>query len=331
MLVSKQLSVGWRVAAVGLWTAGVTAVGVLLAWAGGVAGLWDWPPRPSSAFGVALGLLLAAIVAFEMGLYFRKVFRRIKRVGTARRWMWVHLWLGLVGLPVALVHAGFGFGGPLPAVTLGLFVATIASGVWGLLLQQWLPEKLLDEIPDETVASQADETARYYLGRRLPDPAGGPGVTDHTGEVYRLVEALVKPPPEPDELFAPPPAAAQHLGATAAALRAEPLLDGKPAADLVAFRDDVLVPYLEHGAASGSPIAARSESGRRFARLRALVPAEAQAVMDRLEILADVRRRWDTERRINGWLHGWVPVHLLLSVAMTGMMVVHAVRALKYW
>src|SRR5438270_1999564 len=92
------------------------------------------------------------------------------------RW---HIWLGLVCLPVVIVHAGFGFGGPLTSVTLLLFLLVTASGVWGLVMQQWLPQKLLSEIPDETVASQINLVGEY-----------------HAAEALRLVDALVTAPPE---------------------------------------------------------------------------------------------------------------------------------------
>ncbi|MBX9579573.1 MAG: hypothetical protein K2X87_04625, partial [Gemmataceae bacterium] len=70
---------------------------------------------------------------------------------------------------------------------------------------------------------------------------------------------------------------------------------------------------------------------REFARLRAAVPAAAHGAAGRLEELADLRRQWDHERRLAFWLHNWLAVHLPLSVAMTGLMLVHAARALKYW
>ena len=146
-----------------------------------------------------------------------------------------------------------------------------------------------------------------------------------------MVEALLKPPVEPDDLFAPPPPAARGIGVLSAAPRADPVVSGKPAEDVRAFLRDDLIPYLRRGRKSHSPLAAWSESARRFTRLRMVVPANAHAVVARLEKLADVRRRWDREVRINFWLHNWVPVHVGLSVAMTGFMLVHAARALKYW
>lgn len=331
MLVSKSWSVRKRVRAVLLGTTALVLFGVVGPCVGAARGWWGWP-QPSSWYGVALGLVGGLIVLFEMALYPRKLCRRWRflpaSLWSPKWWMRAHVALGLVCLPTVMVHAGYGLGGPLSCATMVLFLGVIASGVWGLVLQQWLPQKLLEEVPDETVASQADVAARYYLGRE--PPGSGEPTGDPTGEVYRLVEAFLEPPPEPDELLTP-----LRLGGTsggaAATTRMEPLVSGQPAQDLVAFRDKALVPYLERGRRSGSPLASQTESDRQFAQLRAIVSAEARPLIDRLAELADLRRRWDHQARISRLLHNWIPVHLGLSVAMTGLMLVHAVRALKYW
>lgn len=309
MLVGKRRSLRGRVAAILLWTAGITlAVGLLLVAAGG------WPPKSSSPLGVFLGFVGGAIVLFEMALLPRKWLRWLRLVRT-RVWMRLHIWLGLVCLPVILVHAGLGFGGPLPAVTLTLFLLVIASGIWGLVMQQWLPEKLLDEAPAETIASQTDFVGDY-----------------HAEEAIRLVEGLTNLPPEVDELFEANGARAG--GAKVVALvgvtRGQPVVIGQPALELAAFRDGVLVPYLR-GEHPNSPLATRAEAERRFTQLREAVPEAAIPAIDRLGHLADLRRQWDYQVRLNRWLHNWLAVHLPLSIMMTGLMIVHAVRALKYW
>ena len=126
-----------------------------------------------------------------------------------------------------------------------------------------------------------------------------------------LISALVTVPPEAES--------------------AEPVVSGPLAAELVTFRDDVLLPYLHGGDQSRSPLASPSDAVLRFARLREAVPAGARDTLDRLQELADLRRRWDAQARLHFWLHNWLLLHLPLSVAMTTLMVLHAVRALKFW
>lgn len=293
MLVGKTRSVRGRVAVILFTTAATTAVGVALAAVGAVAGLWPWPPPPSSPLGVLLGLVAGAIVFFEMALVPRKWFRG-KRLGATRVWMRWHIRLGLACLPVVLVHAGFGFGGPLTTATLVLFLLVTFSGVWGHVMQQWLPQKILAEVPQETIASQIDFVGDY-----------------HAVEAVRLVESLVTAPPEAES--------------------AEPAVLGSPAAELLAFRDKLLLPYLRGSGGGRSPLASRAEAETRFSQLRASVPEVAGPTVERLRELADLRRQWDSQARMYFWLHNWLLVHLPLSVAMSALMVVHAVRALKYW
>jgi hypothetical protein len=302
VLVGKDRSVGRRVRDILLATAVVTVAGIVVAWVGGLVGLWDWPPKPSSGFGVFLGLVGGAIVLFEMALLGRKWLRG-RRLGAMKVWMKWHVWLGLVCLPVILIHAGFGFGGPLTTITLVLFLLVTASGIWGLVMQQWLPQKMLAEIPGETVASQTDEAMKW-----------------HAAEADRLMRQLVEVPPEFDERIS-----------TAARAGLGPVVTGAPAAVLRSFTERVLIPYLEGEASRRSPLASRAETVRRFALLRESLPVAAHDTLTRLEELCDLRRRWDGLEWLNAWLHNWLVVHLPLSVAMTVLMLVHAVRALKYW
>ncbi len=335
MLVKKQYSVGRRIATVLVGTALITVLFVLLPIYGASRGWWGWP-QPSSPLGVSLGLMGGLIILFEMALYPRKLARRYKGFPQAlwspRLWLRLHVGLGLLCFPIIVIHAGYGFGGPLTRVTLILFLLTIVSGVWGLVVQQWLPQKLLNEYPEETVASQVDTVAGWYVGRRTG--VGHTGGRDRSGEAYRLLDSLIQEPAEVGELLTPVGTAAgidDSPEAGAAPLRYEPLVTGLPAQELEAFLIADLIPYLESGAASGSLLVTRAASERRFARLREKVPVDALPALDRLEVLAHLRRTLDDQVRINRWLHSWIPVHLLLSVAMTGLMLVHAIRALKYW
>lgn len=293
MLLGKTRPVNERIWAIVFATLGVTLAGVAFAAAGAAAGAWAWPPQPSSPFGVACGVVGGLIVFFEMAILPRKWFRG-QRFGRTRLWMQLHVWMGLICLPVILVHAGFGFGGPLATTTLILFLLVTFSGVWGLIMQQWLPQKILEEIPGESIASQIP-----WLGNSLAD------------EAARRITELVTVPPEAES--------------------AEPVVRGTLAAELVAFRDTVLIPYLEEGDRSRSPLTTPADAEQRFARLREAVPPEARQTLDRLQELADLRRRWDTQAHLHFWLHNWLLLHLPLSVAMSSLMVLHAVRALKFW
>lgn len=293
MLLGKTQPVRKRVLNILFATAGVTLAGVAFAVAGNVVGLWPWPPPPSSPLGILCGVVGGLIVVFEMLILPRKWYRG-KRLGRTRAWMALHIWMGLICLPIIMIHAGFGFGGWLTTITFSLFLAVTVSGIWGLIMQQWLPQMLLEDVPGETVASQINRMGDY-----------------HADEADRLITALVTVPPEAEY--------------------ATPIISGPLAAELVAFRDDVLLPYLQDGSRSRSPLTTPTDAEQRFGRLREAVPDEARKTLDRLQELADLRRRWDFQARVNFWLHNWLLFHLPLSVAMSSLMVLHAIRALKFW
>jgi hypothetical protein len=271
-------------------------------WVGATAGWWDWPSVSSSA-GVLLGFAAGFIVLFEMLLWPRKWFRGT-RLGATRAWMRLHVWIGLLSLPVVVIHSGFALGGSLSALTMILFLVVIASGVWGLALQQWLPQKLLADVSSETVAGLTTHAMHQYAEeckQRVLGLMAGDGVGDEKGSHGVTAAATLSP-------------------ATAGVYDA-----------LATFQAERLGPYLEGGRRSGSPLAARGEVDRQFARLRASLPAPAHSVLDRMKELTDLRRQWDDQLRITWWLHNWLLVHLPASVAMTAFMLVHAVVALKYW
>jgi hypothetical protein len=307
VLIGNSNSVTNRVTTIGLATAGVTFGVVGLAAAGALLGLWEWPPRPWSPFGVGCGLIGGAIIFFEMAILPRKWLRG-RRLGATVLWMQFHIWLGLLSLPVVLVHSGFGFGNPLTAVTLALFLAVIASGLWGHIMQQWLPRRMLAEVPNETIAARVDFTGSY-----------------HASEAARIITELTGAEEEPGAHEHE----ADHAGGEGPTGPAA--VTGQTAGELCWFAEKLLLPYLRTGWRSRSPLAARGEAERRFAEFRELTPEEAHPALERLEALCELRRQWDALVRINFWLHNWLVVHLPLSVTMTGLMVLHAVRALKYW
>lgn len=120
------------------------------------------PASGSTSLGLVLGIVAAGIIAFEMLLWARKRLRRL-RLGSAKRWMFWHVWLGIACLPISVAHSGFRLGGTLPAAVLLLCMSVVVSGIWGLILQQVLPRRLLDEFPDETIETEIDNVISAEL------------------------------------------------------------------------------------------------------------------------------------------------------------------------
>jgi hypothetical protein len=147
--------VAYLVAAVAVF--GSPAIG----WYGAARVGWVEWPSGSTRLGLFLGLLAAVIIAFEMLIWPRKALRG-RRLGRTRAWMYWHVWLGLASVPLAIIHAGFRFGGPLTALVLALFLIVIVSGVWGLGMQQVLPHKLLHGFAAETIEPQVNQVMKVH-------------------------------------------------------------------------------------------------------------------------------------------------------------------------
>jgi hypothetical protein len=60
------------------------------------------------------------------------------------------------------------------------------------------------------------------------------------------------------------------------------------------------------------------------------LPAAAHATLDDLEDICDEARQLRKQEQLHHWLHGWLLVHIPLSLALILLGGVHAVMALRY-
>src|SRR5262245_58001949 len=117
--------------------------------------------------GGSLPGLVYGIVGFAFMIFAGLLGARRKvptwRIGRGTAWMRAHIWLGLLSLPLILLHGGFRLGGLLTTVLMILFAAVWVSGIVGLLLQQTLPRLMLTRVPLETVYEQIDAIVLQLL------------------------------------------------------------------------------------------------------------------------------------------------------------------------
>ncbi len=128
------------------------------------SGSWHWPGGGSPP-GFAYGALGGAIILFEMLLWPRKSLWRGWRLGRTKWWMTGHIWLGLLALPLLLLHGGFHFNpatSTLAAVLMWLLVVVVGSGIFGLVVQNIVPRLMLERLPAETITSQIDRVLAQY-------------------------------------------------------------------------------------------------------------------------------------------------------------------------
>jgi hypothetical protein len=76
----------------------------------------------------------------------------------------------------------------------------------------------------------------------------------------------------------------------------------------------------------GDPERAKSA----FAALRRLMPPVAHPALDDLLSICDETRQLMRQELLHRWLHGWLLVHIPLSLALILLGAIHAVMALRY-
>lgn len=283
-------------------------------------------PGGSSRPGLVFGILGGLIILFEMLLWVRKKYR-VVRIGRAKVWMKAHIWLGLFCVPLLVLHSGFRWWNlALSGVLMAVFFVVIASGIWGLALQQVLPTIMLDEIPAETIRSQIDYVLRQLLdeARRLVRVTCGQGDRGFTQSDMAALGAG-------DQTFL-------VIGAVRTAGRVQgKVLQTRTQAMMVmgseplqVFFEQNIVPFFEAKSVSRQPLASSKRSAAMFRELKTWIDPAAHGVVDTLESLCDQRRQFARQARLHAWLHGWLCVHLPLSVALLVLMIIHIVYALKY-
>ncbi len=106
-----------------------------------------------STMGLIYGSIGSAFMLFAGALGARKKVP-IWRLGRTQSWMRGHLWLGTLSFPIILFHAGFHFGIGLTRVIMWMFVVVFVSGIFGAVLQHYMPRFTTEHIPMETIYEQ---------------------------------------------------------------------------------------------------------------------------------------------------------------------------------
>src|ERR1700730_8835549 len=257
-------------------------------------------PMGGTALGLAFGSFGFAFMIFAALLGARKKVP-VWRVGRAQTWMRGHLWLGLLSLPLSWFHPGFRYVHGLTAVLMTLLIIVVASGLFGAALQHYMPRVMTREITMETIYEEI-EHVRAQLREEAEEL-----FTQATAEAAKA-------------------AAAGGAGSTVTSVAARE----DEAAPLRNFFDEELGPFLDRPGARGHALADQAQSRSAFAQLRTLVPPALHATLEDLESLCEEERQLSLKARLHLWLHGWLLLHIPLSLALILLGAVHAVMALRY-
>jgi hypothetical protein len=100
--------------------------------------------------------------------------------------------------------------------------------------------------------------------------------------------------------------------------------------ELARFYVESVRPFLAYHAPRRGVLTSEVNAGGVFAAVRLGLPDELHPALDRLAALCEKRRQLSVQARVHRWLHGWLFVHMPLSLALLGLGVVHAVLSLYY-
>ncbi len=263
-------------------------------------------PTGSSWPGLIYGVLGAALMLYA-GLLGARRKVPTWQLGRATTWMKGHIWLGLLSVPLILFHSGFQLGGALTTILMVLIGLVVLSGLFGLVVQQILPRMMMTQVPMETIYEQIP----HILGQLRE-------------EAEELVTAVSGPLENPSASVG----VSERLQAGAEALESSPApMEGSTPLRAVYLED--IQPFLQ-GSGREGPLATPARGIVVFQEMRTLLPPSLYKTLGELEAICEERRQLSLQTRLHYWLHGWLLVHVPLSMTLLLLSAVHAVIALSY-
>src|SRR5271170_2061126 len=294
-------------------------------------------PRPSggSVVGLFFGITGFAFMIFAALLGARKRVP-VWRLGRAQAWMRGHLWLGLLSLPMILFHGAFHFGGIMTQILMWLLIATVGSGVFGAVLQNYLPRVITTDAPLETIYDEIGNVRkllREEADRDVESVCGPLGLSHGREEEAQRAGGFTAMRPLAAAAGARGMVAPAIVASTSTAVAAAPeiiLLTEEESAPLRSFYVNEMRPFLERPS-EHRPILGRPDKAKlAFAGVRTMLPATAHGTLADLEDICDEARQLRKQEQVHHWMHGWLLVHIPLSLALILLGAMHAVMALRY-
>src|SRR5580765_7551857 len=105
-----------------------------------------------------------------------------------------HLWLGLLSLPLIVLHSGFRYGHGLTAVLMTLLIIVVASGIFGAALQHYMPRMMTREVTMETIYEEIGHVRAQLLEEAeelIKQATGGDKKAAAEGSEPDLIETAV--------------------------------------------------------------------------------------------------------------------------------------------
>jgi hypothetical protein len=235
--------------------------------------------------GLVLGTISLGIFVFAALLGVRKKLPFLP-VGNVQRWLRGHIWLTLLTIPLILLHSGFRLGGPMTTTLMVLYAIVMVSGIYGLILQHKLPTMMKESLPAEIVFEQI------------------PNVRAQLCSAAEKLQRSLK-----QQATSGSPVVA---------------IDVSQEEVLAGFIEQRLLPYLHARRGEKYRLGHTREADEIFRHLKLRVDEIYRPRVDEMRRWCEERRLTDTQVRIQHWLHGWLFVHVPLSLLLLLMTVWHA-------
>jgi len=266
-----------------------------------------------STVGLIYGSIGSAMMLFAGLLGARKKFPTW-RVGRATFWMRAHLWIGFLSFPFIVFHAGFRLGsGALTQILMALFLVVFVSGIFGAVLQHYMPQVMTQRVPMETIYEQIDRVLEQLLQEA--------GLI--VAEISEALEQEMIRAEEAEKL-APVAGTRRKAAATVAAA------DERTSRKVTSFFESQLKPFLMSRSIQKQALANPAQAAPLFQQLRVLVPQSLWPKFEDLENICEEKRQLERERRLHHFLHGWLLIHIPASYALLLLSAIHAVVALRF-
>ncbi len=287
-------------------------------------------PRGGSWAGLFFAALGTGVILFECLLGLRKRYPA-SPLGRVKTWVSAHVWLGLLSFLLILMHSGFHWGKGLAAVLMWIFAAILASGLFGVALQNYIPRRMTELVPRETIYEQIPTVIRGLrteADERVEFVTADLGTGEEEDEIVRAggVKQYFDP--------AQKKSAEEKVQAVVGKRKASPQIEIERAAKnaLRAHYLQEIRPYLEESPAASSRrlLGTREQVAAYFNHLRTIMPVASHDVLRDLEEIAEERRQLLVQRRLHLWLHTWLLCHVPLSFAFLVLTAAHAVLSLRY-
>lgn len=264
--------------------------------------LKDAGPQRNTFGGTRVGLLFGTlaflIFLFAAALGVRKK-KRLWRIGRVELWLKAHVWFTILTIPLVLFHSGFAMGSPHTSVIMWLYFIVMGTGFFGIAMQNVIPVLLKERLPREVVFEQIP-----HIRKRAIDLAETL-MKDCTPTVLKEGE---KPDPK------------------AVVIKPE---DEESVEAIREFLEADALPYLRLRRGEKHRLGKQRNGDEAFRLLKLNVTPKWLPRVEELQGCCDERRRTDLQTKLQHWLHGWLLIHVPISLLLIILTLWHAIVAVR--